>query len=112
MSQQPPNAHQQQNVKPTATQGPRTKPAKLHRISITTDKEADAAAHAAINPCMHLLPNADDQRDMLGKSTWPSVKKSGLVWPTGPAREHPAAELLDSYATNGCLVDCGPDWSC
>ena len=33
------------------------------------------------------------------------------MWPTGPARDHPAAKLLDSYATNGCPVDCGPDWS-
>ena len=87
------------------------KPAKSHRISITTDKEADAAAHAAINPRINLLPNAEDQRDVLGKSNTPLAHKSGLMWPTGPAREHPAAELLDSYATNGCPVDCGQDWT-
>ena len=83
----------------------------MQRLSITTDKEADAAAHAAINPRIHLLPNAEEQRDVLGKSTLQTHTKSGLMWPTGPARNHPAAELLDSYATNGCPVDCGPDWS-
>ena len=37
------------------------------RISITTDKEADTAAQAAINSRIKLLPNAEEQRDVLGK---------------------------------------------
>ena len=33
------------------------------------------------------------------------------MWPTGPALEHPAAPLLEDYATKGCPVNCGPDWT-
>ena len=33
------------------------------------------------------------------------------MWPSGPALNHPAAPLLHSYATKGCPVDCGPNWS-
>ena len=84
--------------------------AKNHRMSITTDKEADAAVQVAINPRINLFPNADKQRDVLGKSTTKSVKKSCLMWPTGPPLDHPVTKLLDNYATNGCPVDCGPDW--
>ena len=74
------------------------------------DKEADRAAQAAINPRIKLLPNAEEQCDVLGKST-PEPKKSGLLWPSGPALTHPAAPLLHDYATCGCPVDCGPNWS-
>ena len=31
--------------------------------------------------------------------------------PTGPALNHPAAPVLLKYATDGCPVDCGADWS-
>ena len=84
--------------------------ASKHRISLTTDKEADNAAQVAINPRIQLLPNAEEQRDVLGKSSI-DAKKSGLMWPSGPALAHPAAPLLHEYATGGCPVDCGPDWS-
>ena len=33
------------------------------------------------------------------------------MWTSGPALKHPAAPLLHEYATRGCPVDCGPDWS-
>lgn len=39
------------------------------------------------------------------------IGKSLLMQPRGPALEHPAADLLNNYATNGCPVDCGPAWS-
>ena len=100
--------HQQPTTKSVF---PPLTPAKKNRLSLTTDKEADAAAHAAVNPRINLLPNADEQREVLGKSLTHSAHKTGLMWPTGPALDHPAAKLLDSYATTGCPVDCGPDWS-
>ena len=31
--------------------------------------------------------------------------------PAGPALDHPAASLLQHYATNGCPADCGDDWT-
>ena len=35
-----------------------------------------------------------------------------LMQPQDPyAKEHPATPLLNSYAEDGCPVDCGPDWS-
>lgn len=36
-------------------------------------------------------------------------KNQGLMWPTGPALDHPAAPLLENYSKNGCPVDCGLD---
>ena len=35
----------------------------------------------------------------------------GLMAPTGPALKHPAAESLLEYATTGCPVNCGDDWT-
>ena len=34
-----------------------------------------------------------------------------LVVPQKEARQHNAAPLIDSYATNGCPADCGPNWT-
>ena len=33
------------------------------------------------------------------------------MWPRTYATHHPAKSLLDKYATTGCPVDCGPQWS-
>ena len=33
------------------------------------------------------------------------------MWPRTYALNHPAKNLLDEYATKGCPVDCGKDWS-
>ena len=35
----------------------------------------------------------------------------GLMRPRGAALRHPAAEALLDYATKGCPVDCGRDWT-
>jgi hypothetical protein len=40
-----------------------------------------------------------------------NVGKFKLMEPTNYALNHDAAPLLNDYATNGCPVDCGPDWS-
>ena len=31
--------------------------------------------------------------------------------PSGPARDHPAADLLDDYARQGVPADCGNNWT-
>ena len=38
-------------------------------------------------------------------------KFEGLMRPRGDALKHPAGPTLLEYATKGCPVDCGPDWS-
>lgn len=38
-------------------------------------------------------------------------KLVGLIYPTGPATAHPAANILLEFGTKGCPVNCGPDWS-
>ncbi len=35
----------------------------------------------------------------------------GLMQPQGDALRHPAADDLLDYATKGCPVDCGDDWT-
>lgn len=35
----------------------------------------------------------------------------GLIYPTGPAKHHPAEELLLEFGHSGCPVKCGPQWS-
>lgn len=40
-----------------------------------------------------------------------TVGKSCLMNPSGPALWHTAGPLLQEYASNGCLVDTGPNWS-
>ena len=35
----------------------------------------------------------------------------GLMYPTGLAAKHPAAPLLQQYATTGCPADCGENWT-
>ena len=40
-----------------------------------------------------------------------TIGKLPLMIPRNEARDHPAASLLDDYATNGCPVDCGKAWT-
>ena len=35
----------------------------------------------------------------------------GLTYPTGPALNHPAADMLLHFGTKGCPVDCGNPWT-
>ena len=35
----------------------------------------------------------------------------GLLYPTGPALNHPAADFILNFGTDGCPVDCGPEWT-
>ena len=35
----------------------------------------------------------------------------GLMAPSGPARDHPAAPLHNNYAKHGMPADCGDDWT-
>ena len=39
------------------------------------------------------------------------IGKHQLMFPRNHALTHDAAPLLHEYATHGCPVDCGPDWS-
>lgn len=61
---------------------------------------------------IHLLPNQKELKDTIGKCK--NDKKeftNGLMNPSGPALDHPAALLLSEYAKHGCPVDCGPNWT-
>ena len=40
-----------------------------------------------------------------------NIGKIGLMWPRKEALEHDAAPLLLQYASKGCPVECGPDWT-
>ena len=76
---------------------------------VLSHPDANIAIHKAINQRIHLLPNMAAQSAKLGKSpTSPPCK--GLMWPSGPAKNHPAAPLLDKFSSSGCLFDCGKNW--
>jgi len=84
------------------------KPAK----HFTSAKEADEAAQKAMHQRIHLLPNQGDLKDTIGKrSTQRKEFENGLMNPSGPALDHPAAPLLADYVKYGCPVDCGPNWT-
>jgi hypothetical protein len=40
-----------------------------------------------------------------------TIGKIGLMWPRTYSIHHPAKDLLNIYATRGCPVDCGKNWS-
>ena len=78
----------------------------------TTAKEADDAAQKAMHQRIHLLPNQGDLKAKIGKcGTQRQEFENGLMNPSGPALDHPAAPLLADYAKYGCPVDCGPNWT-
>ena len=89
-------------IVPTKPISHATKPTTTN---FTSHQETNKAAQAAIHSRIHNLPNIETVKEKIGK------KNKGLMWPTSHALEHPAAPLLQSYATQGCPVDCGPDWS-
>jgi len=81
-----------------------SKPTVLH-----SHKTADETIYRALNLRIYALSNVHEQKQKIGKS--PPVPKQGLMWPTQQALDHDAAPLLDEYATSGCPIDCGPNWS-
>ena len=122
---------------PSPTPSPNPSPSKAAHMVIkeakasiiTTHHEADTAAHNAVESRIKHLPNFQERKREIGKSialpprpppfqdrplppTTPYTNNhKGLMWPTGPALTHPAASILDDYSTQGCPVDCGPDWT-
>ena len=82
---------------------------KQHRFEKTpiSHKTMDTIIEEAVQERTNMLPNTSTIKDEIGKSP----KHKGLMWPRNHARTHSAAPLLDSYSTNGCPVDCGPDWT-
>ena len=65
-----------------------------------------------MHQCIHLLPNQGHLQQTIGKcSTQQQEFKNGLMNPSGPALDHPAAPLFADYATYGCPEDCGPNWT-
>ena len=78
----------------------------------TTAKQADEAAQKAMHQRIHLLPNQGKLQATIGKCSDKRQEfDNGLMNPTGPALDHPAAPLLSDYAKYGCPVDCGPNWT-
>ncbi len=67
--------------------------------------DAKTLTSKAVTARVHTLPNAPALTEKLGKTRAP------LMIPRTYALDHPAAPLLASYATHGCPVDCGPDWT-
>ena len=97
-------------IPPQTTEEPPLKVRKLKdtRMQITSHEEADSAAHKAILPRIHSLPNTKRQSNKIGKL---NEHKTALMQPTSFALQHAAATLLNEYADSGCPVDCGPDWN-
>jgi hypothetical protein len=78
----------------------------------TTAKQADEAAQKAMHQRIHLLPNQGKLQATIGKCSDKRQEfENGLMNPSGPALDHPAAPLLSDYAKYGCPVDCGPNWT-
>ena len=72
-----------------------------------TAREITALADKAIDLRVSHLPNAQAGKKELGKPTMQS-----LMIPRTYALDHPATDLfLNHYATHGCPVDCGEDWT-
>ena len=49
--------------------------------------------------------------ELVGKETTKPVKIRGLMCPQMRALDHPTATLLKEYASQGCPVDVGRDWT-
>ena len=63
---------------------------------ISSHDEANAALHKTLQERVEQLPNATNIHDNVGKSSNPKI---GLMQPSAQALQHPAADLLDTYAT-------------
>jgi hypothetical protein len=99
-------------TKPTMMQCTTEKPQSQKTPSVGTQirshDEADTAAHKAILPRIHALPHTDCHAKKIGKL---NAHGTALMQPSAFALQHAAAPLLHEYATKGCPVNCGPDWS-
>ena len=70
--------------------------------AMTTEEQNAAIRVAFYND--ETMPQEKELETAIGK-----IKK--LVQPRKEALKHEAASLIDSYATEGCPADCGPDWT-
>ena len=71
------------------------------KITMTPEEEARYIQHELQHD--ENFPEGIPVQDTIGKCT--------LMCPQHYARDHEAVPLLNSYAQNGCPVDCGPDWT-
>ena len=69
-----------------------------------TTEEQDAATRVAFYN-KDTMPKETELQDAIGKKT------PNLVKPRNKALVHPAAYLLEAYATEGCPKNYGPDWT-
>ena len=83
-----------------------TKPAQQPKLHITTHNEADQALLASLQDRIDSLPTSTTIHNEISKSA-----HIRLMQPAAQALHHPAAPILQTYASTGCLMDCGPDWS-
>jgi hypothetical protein len=111
------NIQQKLNTLTTSTPIPKpadkistNKESKLKPVALTTHREANEATQKAIHNRIRLLPNINERKEVIGKSKDNTVPK-GLMWPTKYALHHDAAPTLTNYATHGCPVNCGEDWT-
>eukprot|EP00957_Ditylum_brightwellii_P059761 4537254-Ditylum_brightwellii.AAC.1 len=49
------------------------------------------------------IPEESGIKAMLGKY-------KGIMWPQTFSKGHPSEDLLTTYVTMGCPVECGPGW--
>eukprot|EP00957_Ditylum_brightwellii_P122857 9368340-Ditylum_brightwellii.AAC.1 len=70
-------------------------------VAATPDQMENIIANAIMNE--ECIPEESGIKAMLGKY-------KGLMWPQTFSKGHPAKDLLATYATTGCPVECGPDW--
>lgn len=66
-------------------------------INAQTSEDQQAAIKEAIDKLQDV---PEEARKNIGKTMWPRTY----------AMSHPAKDLLQSYADDGCPVDCGVDW--
>jgi hypothetical protein len=74
----------------------------IQNTAAMTEDELDSAIQAALNK-EDTFPHERPVQEEIGKI--------GLMWPREEALDHEAAPLLLNYATAGCPVDCGPNWT-
>ena len=89
--------------------------------SITTASDLVSYAAAFKQQMKQSLPTTNPPTNK--KSTEPAISDTqskynnnntnfvGLMRPRDAALDHPAGPKLLEYATKGCPVDCGPDWT-
>ena len=77
------------------------KPSNKRKLDLTPQQEKIEIAKAIHN-------NQDIPTEIPIKQ---KIGKFGLMWPRKFALDHPAKNLLSSYAEQGCPVDCGPNWT-